>query len=62
VRAAVDPHDQDRSAVLDQEVAVVWECHGYLLSLGLCHAVPVGEQLQSSVTTTFPALTLPVST
>ena len=62
VRAAVDPHDQDRSAVFDLEVAVVSVCHGYLLSLGLCHALPVGEQVQSSVTTTFPALTLPLST
>jgi hypothetical protein len=62
VRAAVDPHDQGGATVLDLELAVVSLCHGYLLSLGLCHALPVGEQVQSSVTTTFPALTLPLST
>ena len=33
VRSAVDPHDQDGSAVLDLEVAVVSVCHGFLLSL-----------------------------
>ena len=29
VRAAVYPHDQDRSAVLDLEVALVLVCHGF---------------------------------
>ena len=35
VLAAVDPHDQDGSAILDLEVAVVSVCHGFLLSLWL---------------------------
>jgi hypothetical protein len=29
VRAAVDPHDQDRSAVLDLKVAGALVCHGF---------------------------------
>jgi hypothetical protein len=35
VLAAVDPRDEDGSAVLDVEVAFVLACHGSSLPLGL---------------------------